>query len=118
MIRRPPRSTLFPYTTLFRSWIEKEHHAHGGSFLDLATAVGPHPAVRRTYRTWVAELLSLDAMAADRLFEAAVVDVGTPAQFRDDTLVSLLRATEAASFLARNAAALLADDLALLRRVI
>src|SRR3712207_8250901 len=25
MIRRPPRSTLFPYTTLFRS----VHHAHG-----------------------------------------------------------------------------------------
>src|SRR5262245_63075219 len=23
MIRRPPRSTLFPYTTLFRSWIAK-----------------------------------------------------------------------------------------------
>src|SRR3712207_7752323 len=24
MIRRPPRSTLFPYTTLFRSWQEPE----------------------------------------------------------------------------------------------
>src|SRR2546427_7391419 len=24
MIRRPPRSTLFPYTTLFRSGVEKE----------------------------------------------------------------------------------------------
>src|SRR5690348_17835631 len=23
MIRRPPRSTLFPYTTLFRSWAKK-----------------------------------------------------------------------------------------------
>src|SRR5690554_7344566 len=23
MIRRPPRSTLFPYTTLFRSWVNK-----------------------------------------------------------------------------------------------
>src|SRR5258708_30544355 len=23
MIRRPPRSTLFPYTTLFRSWLER-----------------------------------------------------------------------------------------------
>src|SRR5256884_4178334 len=23
MIRRPPRSTLFPYTTLFRSWIDR-----------------------------------------------------------------------------------------------
>src|SRR5438034_1945097 len=25
MIRRPPRSTLFPYTTLFRSRMRKEH---------------------------------------------------------------------------------------------
>src|SRR5438046_3512365 len=25
MPRRPPRSTLFPYTTLFRSWIWRDH---------------------------------------------------------------------------------------------
>src|SRR3712207_8503475 len=25
MIRRPPRSTLFPYTTLFRSWRAPDH---------------------------------------------------------------------------------------------
>src|SRR3712207_7991358 len=25
MIRRPPRSTLFPYTTLFRSWVMYEY---------------------------------------------------------------------------------------------
>src|SRR3712207_8083757 len=25
MIRRPPRSTLFPYTTLFRSWLDQTH---------------------------------------------------------------------------------------------
>src|SRR2546426_5863110 len=32
MIRRPPRSTLFPYTTLFRSGIELSlpGHTHGG----------------------------------------------------------------------------------------
>src|SRR2546430_324941 len=29
MIRRPPRSTLFPYTTLFRSGIEPRPLAHG-----------------------------------------------------------------------------------------
>src|SRR5256885_9728533 len=34
MIRRPPRSTLFPYTTLFRSEIE--------SALELPGARGPH----------------------------------------------------------------------------
>src|ERR1039458_7778364 len=31
MIRRPPRSTLFPYTTLFRSspdWRRQQHHLH------------------------------------------------------------------------------------------
>src|SRR2546430_12461019 len=27
MIRRPPRSTLFPYTTLFRSWCGREREA-------------------------------------------------------------------------------------------
>src|SRR2546422_6892048 len=26
MIRRPPRSTLFPYTTLFRSVVEADEH--------------------------------------------------------------------------------------------
>src|SRR3989442_9583332 len=31
MIRRPPRSTLFPYTTLFRSHVAQvEQHADGG----------------------------------------------------------------------------------------
>src|SRR5437870_2466435 len=29
MIRRPPRSTLFPYTTLFRSWISCSYDLFG-----------------------------------------------------------------------------------------
>src|SRR5256885_1633046 len=35
MIRRPPRSTLFPYTTLFRS----ELHALGVAFVSLAEGI-------------------------------------------------------------------------------
>src|SRR3712207_6991537 len=30
MIRRPPRSTLFPYTTLFRSWLRIEPNPGAG----------------------------------------------------------------------------------------
>src|SRR2546427_310507 len=30
MIRRPPRSTLFPYTTLFRSHLRRVRHHAGG----------------------------------------------------------------------------------------
>src|SRR5271165_4942137 len=39
MIRRPPRSTLFPYTTLFRS-VRRPHLAlHGGRLVDRAAGV-------------------------------------------------------------------------------
>src|SRR2546427_7448220 len=32
MIRRPPRSTLFPYTTLFRSYATEIPYFHGQAF--------------------------------------------------------------------------------------
>src|SRR5688572_30943294 len=57
MIRRPPRSTLFPYTTLFRSPTgrHRPHRpAHGGSGM---TASSPPPA-------WVRTLSPLLAAAA------------------------------------------------------
>src|SRR2546430_10476944 len=39
MIRRPPRSTLFPYTTLFRSWDARWHRYDGLNYrLDPMTA--------------------------------------------------------------------------------
>src|SRR2546429_9687462 len=67
MIRRPPRSTLFPYTTLFRSALEREWAlGDGGSaaltiavqagFIigTLASALGNLPDVwsPRTLMTW------------------------------------------------------------------
>src|SRR3712207_7033941 len=51
MIRRPPRSTLFPYTTLFRS-DHALHHARGvaevdeGQVLPVLPASGHPPAQR------------------------------------------------------------------------
>src|SRR3712207_8107236 len=53
MIRRPPRSTLFPYTTLFRSVDPGVHHGHDR--LGLASGGGPglgrvHVGVRRAGR--------------------------------------------------------------------
>src|SRR2546426_7496116 len=46
MIRRPPRSTLFPYTTLFRSVLR--HDALGGEIERPRRRSGAHPRV--TYR--------------------------------------------------------------------
>src|ERR1044072_9779486 len=46
MIRRPPRSTLFPYTTLFRSKTEKsdvkEWHSHFSSRFLSSTGIRPN----------------------------------------------------------------------------
>src|SRR2546425_5016116 len=42
MIRRPPRSTLFPYTTLFRSRL----HRLGERLLEAGRGVGPQLAQR------------------------------------------------------------------------
>src|SRR2546430_6290060 len=53
MIRRPPRSTLFPYTTLFRSASVKVHdrpHGAGSEFLEGRIAIGPEPARRMANR--------------------------------------------------------------------
>src|SRR5258708_19854250 len=41
MIRRPPRSTLFPYTTLFRSYLQSRRTAHGDRSVQIVSAPGP-----------------------------------------------------------------------------
>src|SRR2546426_8354704 len=46
MIRRPPRSTLFPYTTLFRS-LRQVGAAHGGGRPREADALRRRTAVRQ-----------------------------------------------------------------------
>src|SRR5437870_11006835 len=59
MIRRPPRSTLFPYTTLFRSLLLRLE-------LDLVVGPGEHPNPLRglliflRHSIWQAELLLLE----------------------------------------------------------
>src|SRR2546421_10606509 len=48
MIRRPPRSTLFPYTTLFRSLEQKRYFRHTGymgheRFTPVKVLLAKHP---------------------------------------------------------------------------
>src|SRR2546430_9807159 len=49
MIRRPPRSTLFPYTTLFRS---RHEHGHDPLLADrgVARLLGGRPGQRARHR--------------------------------------------------------------------
>src|SRR5438093_13051193 len=47
MIRRPPRSTLFPYTTLFRSVQAAQHVADDWRILDQRAQVLARPVLAR-----------------------------------------------------------------------
>src|SRR2546426_1338768 len=47
MIRRPPRSTLFPYTTLFRSWPPRPPRSRGDRARGSIEAAGRAEAVSR-----------------------------------------------------------------------
>src|SRR5688572_32338790 len=57
MIRRPPRSTLFPYTTLFRSW---------GAASGLAGAAGLVIFFRTLARGVMSVIAPVTAVTADR----------------------------------------------------
>src|SRR5438045_8063421 len=62
MIRRPPRSTLFPYTTLFRSQSQPQPRSH---FLP----VTERPAVRLRSEEHTSELQSLRHLVCRLLLE-------------------------------------------------
>src|SRR2546423_9613801 len=74
MIRRPPRSTLFPYTTLFRSVRVRplrrvrEDAPHRGPAAHAGTARGPSGAVPRS-EEHTSELQSLAYLVCRLLLE-------------------------------------------------
>src|SRR5438132_5253212 len=59
MIRRPPRSTLFPYTTLFRSpqvagaYLNDSHRRNLGNLLLAFTAFWAYLAFSQYMLTWI-----------------------------------------------------------------
>src|SRR3990167_6980275 len=64
MIRRPPRSTLFPYTTLFRSVVRNRCHIGDGRDADAQCTQCTHR--RFTYWAWA---LDFDVKVLDTLFD-------------------------------------------------
>src|SRR5258708_27328794 len=73
MIRRPPRSTLFPYTTLFRSPVGEDwsvpaaNWGHAGGQQD-GVAGGPRASLDRAVRThWRSEEHTSELQSPDHL---------------------------------------------------
>src|SRR5260221_8876507 len=91
MIRRPPRSTLFPYTTLFRSVAERSVPAVG-SLRWLVRDVTERKRLEKEQARWM--LGRAKAQAARRfeiLAEASSLLVSSPDV--EDSLISVARLT-------------------------
>src|SRR3712207_7570563 len=87
MIRRPPRSTLFPYTTLFRSWgaCSASHSSRAGNS---RTATAPRPrssSSPNTFSRWpgssrseehTSELQSRQYLVCRLLLEQQFLNIG------------------------------------------
>src|SRR5205085_9608849 len=92
MIRRPPRSTLFPYTTLFRSLVAKYVAGGGGAFqltsattADFAVSVLPGDQLLETKGDSVSYLVSVTGLGgfsdAVALAISGALPAGVTAQF-------------------------------------
>src|SRR2546425_5087066 len=69
MIRRPPRSTLFPYTTLFRSTVADRPIVTGRAPLEVALSKAPGKRVPERSEEHTSELQSLAYLVCRLLLE-------------------------------------------------
>ncbi len=99
-------------------WLDEEFAKQKPDPEAFLLQIGTHPALRRTYRKWLEEILECAPQDGDRLVVAVLASKQLPQQARDDTLVAVLLSGGAQGFLGRNEAQLLAEDCSLLRRVI
>src|SRR3712207_8796773 len=67
MIRRPPRSTLFPYTTLFRSALEALRGVEGGEDASIIGEVREEPPRMVVMHTQFGGTRMIDMLVGDPL---------------------------------------------------
>src|SRR2546430_13701738 len=87
MIRRPPRSTLFPYTTLFRSVLERERQHRARANAGRAVEIGVE-AIGAVLRD-LADVLDADPLAGTRHIAGHRLRIG--AVFRSEEHTSELQ---------------------------
>jgi hypothetical protein len=116
LLAAPAHDVLEDWALL--QWLEARAEEHAHSLTNIAAAVGDYPAIRRTYRRFLLDLVREDIGQANHYFESACAPGSAlPRRFQDDTLVALLQSEHVQVLLDRHQERLLAEK-DLLRRLI
>ena len=99
-------------------WLDGIYATDEGSIAAISAAVGAAPAIRRSYRKWLGELLFSAPTNAKTLVEEALKGGEVEAYFRDDTLIAMLLSPCSHPFLEECVEELCADGGVLLARII
>ena len=99
-------------------WINGLYVQYQQSVEEFAEQLGTEPAIRRTYRKWISDLIIQDKGAADYLLSSVLEIAFRNGRFRDDTIIAVLRSSKATKFIERHRDLLLRHDKCNLRRVI
>ena len=99
-------------------WLDRLYLEVNKELALFQTALGTHPALRRSYRKWMGELLERESSSGQVIFQEALSGQNLTASFRDDTLVALLQASAAGSLLLEREPELLSNNRQNLKRVI
>jgi hypothetical protein len=99
-------------------WIDGEYIRTSGHAMDFRNSLGTYPALRRSMRRWLLEMLESTPGLIDSFVQEVVSDDAVPPYFRDDVIVSVLHSLEVRTFLVRNRTALLANSGEIFLRVV
>jgi hypothetical protein len=124
LLRWPPNSDNLAATShdvledwALLEWIDGQFELASQELPDLCPVMGTYPAIRRTYKKWLAEQVVLDPPSADKILDEAISQFGLPQYFVDDTIVSLLRSSRGSELLEHRGQQLVADGNKLLLHV-
>lgn len=97
-------------------WLDEEFQLNEAKLLPLVERLEPFPALRRAFRKWLLEQIDAAPAIAGKNIIAVIRAPTLAQQWRDETIATVLRSSQAGEFVRHSAAELLADDGALLFR--
>jgi len=78
-------------------WLDRVYTEVDQDLALFQAALGTHPALRRSYRRWMGELLERNSATGETIFREALSSPSLSTTFVDDTLVALLQSAGAGS---------------------